>query len=95
MAIENGVYVVVRTYSAGVHVGTLASRDGREVTLAAARRIWSWRGANSLHEVAVAGVGDGSRVSEPVPSVLLTEAIEVIECSPAGRASLEAAKWSR
>ncbi len=27
-------YVVVRTYSAGVHVGELVKRDGKEVTLA-------------------------------------------------------------
>ena len=28
-----GKYVVVRTYSAGVHVGTLVLQKGREVTL--------------------------------------------------------------
>lgn len=31
--------VIVRTYSAGVHVGTLHSREGREVVLKDARRI--------------------------------------------------------
>lgn len=88
-------YVVVRTYSAGVHVGTLANQspDGKRVTLTGARRVWSWKGANTLHEIALAGVAKGSRVSETVASIDLTEAIEVITCAPAGRAALESASW--
>ena len=70
-----GTFVIVRTYSAGVHVGTLAKRDGKEVMLNDARRIWSWKGAYTLHEIALAGVGRGSRVSAAVPTVLLTEAM--------------------
>ena len=37
-----GKFVIVRTYSAGVHAGTLASQAGKEVTLTNARRIWLW-----------------------------------------------------
>lgn len=37
--------VIVRTYSAGVHVGELVSHKGTEVTLKNARRIWKWVGA--------------------------------------------------
>ncbi len=40
-------HVLVRTYSAGVHFGILVKRDGKEVTLANCRRIWSWNGANT------------------------------------------------
>jgi hypothetical protein len=87
-------YVVVRTYSAGVHVGELVSRKGKEAMLLNARRIWSWRGANSLSEIATAGVDDGSRVSVPVPSIELTEAIEIIQTTEAGEANLRAAKWT-
>lgn len=90
-----GTFVVVRTYSAGVHVGTLASRDGKEVTLTDARRIWYWNGANTLHEIALSGVGKGSKVSETVPSVLLTEAIEIIGATEAARANLLAAGWAK
>lgn len=86
--------VLVRTYSAGVHFGDLVRREGREVELANARRIWHWEGANTLNEIATAGVGKGSRVSVPVPSVILTEAIEIIECSAAGAAALEDARWA-
>lgn len=87
-------YVVIRTYSAGVHVGELAGRKGKEVKLTNARRIWSWKGANSLHEIALRGVGSGSKVSDTVPEIELTEAIEVIACAPAGEESLRSAQWS-
>jgi ferredoxin-fold anticodon binding domain-containing protein len=90
-----GKFVIVRTYSAGVHVGTLEKRDGKEVTLTNSRRIWSWKGANTLHEIANNGVCNGSRVSETVPTVLLTEAIEVLGASEASKANLMAAGWSK
>ena len=53
-------HVIVRTYSAGVHFGELVSREGKEVVLQNAKRIWSWKGANTLHEIAVRGGGYGS-----------------------------------
>jgi hypothetical protein len=90
-----GTFVVVRTYSAGVHVGTLVKREGKEVTLKDARRIWYWKGANTLHEIANSGVGKGSKISEPVLSILLTEAIEVIEATEAARDNLLSAGWSK
>ncbi len=97
MAKKNGAgpAVIVRTYSAGVHYGhlELQSADGKLVRLSGARRIWSWKGANTLHEIALRGVGSGSRVSERVESVTLTEAIEVITCAAAGEAAMEAASW--
>jgi hypothetical protein len=89
-------YVVVRTYSAGVHVGELVrqSEGGKRVELASARRIWSWKGANTLHEIALRGVAAGSRVSETVTAVILTDAIEIICCAPEGETALRSAKWA-
>lgn len=87
-------FVVVRTYSAGVHVGYLAERRGKEVDLVDVRRIWKWVGANTLNEIAIRGVGVGSRVSEKAPAITLTEAIEVITCTDAAKVNIEAAQWS-
>lgn len=87
--------VLVRTYSAGVHVGDLESRNGQEVTLTNARRIWSWNGANTLHEIANNGVGKGSRISEAVPSITLLQAIEILSVSDAAKAAIEKAGWSK
>jgi hypothetical protein len=74
-------HVIVRTYSAGVHFGILTSQSGKEVVLSFARRLWYWRGAFTLNAVAMSGVGEGSKVSEAVPSITLTEAIEIIDCA--------------
>ena len=77
-----GSEVIVRTYSAGVHIGTLKSREGREVVLTNARRLWSWSGAFTLNAVATGGVSrDNSRISKPVPEITLLDAIEVIPVS--------------
>lgn len=74
-------FVIVRTCSAGVHFGTLESREGKEVVLSNARRLWSWEGAFTLNAVASKGVGNGSRLSVSVKSITLPEAIELIECT--------------
>ena len=88
--------VIVRTYSAGVHYGYLSDQsvDGKRVVLTGARRIWRWEGANTLHEISLRGVGPGSKVSERVGSITLTEAIEIIPCAEAARANLESATWA-
>lgn len=86
--------VVVRTWGAGVHVGELVSRAGQDVTLANARRLWRWRGANTLNEVATTGVAEEyTRLSEPVASIELTTALEVLPVSPAAVASLTRSRW--
>ena len=82
-------YVVVRTYSAGVHIGELAARKGKEITLRNARRIWSWGGALSLSEVSQKGI-TGGKVSCVVGEITITEAIEVITCSRAAETALRA-----
>ncbi len=86
--------VIVRTYSAGGHFGYLKSRNGKEVELERSRRIWRWYGAWTLSEIATAGLDiSRSKIGAPV-SIVLTEAIEIIDCTPAAVAALEAAKWS-
>ena len=44
-------YVIIRTYSAGVFAGYLEKRNGQEVVLRKARRIWYWDGAASLSQL--------------------------------------------
>lgn len=92
MASRDGLpYVCVRTYSAGVHCGYLKSRDGKEVELVDSIRIWAWHGAASLSQLALEGV---SRPKEckfgvPLPSITLTEAIEVIPMTDKARESIQ------
>lgn len=86
--------VIVRTHSAGVHFGHMVSRNGQEVRLERSRRIWRWFGANTLSEIALAGLDTAkSRVAAPI-SVTLTQAIEIIDCMPAAVENLEGASWT-
>lgn len=93
-----GKYVIVRTYSAGCHAGTLTARDGREVLLTDSRRLWQWAGAASLSELAQRGTSRPAdcKFPAPVSEILLTEAIEIIAVSPEGQASIQAVPvWTR
>lgn len=79
----SGDYVIVRTYSAGVHAGYLKSRDGKEVVLTNTRRIWEWAGAASLSELAGRGTSKPEKCKFPAPiaEITLVEAIEIIPCT--------------
>ena len=86
-------YVIVRTRTAGVHVGEFVCRNGCEVELKEARRIWYWQGANTLHEISLSGVGSGSKISVAVARIVLLDAIEIIDATDNARASLETVPW--
>ena len=89
---KKSAYIIVRTYSAGVFAGTLVSRQGKEVILKNARRLWYWAGAASLSQLAVEGTSRPGSCKFPVevPTVTLTEAIEILPVSDAARKSIAA-----
>lgn len=77
-------YVIVRTYSAGVFAGYLKSREGKEGVVLKARRLWYWKGAASLSQLAMEGVTCPDECKFPceVDSVTLTEIIEILDVTP-------------
>ena len=83
-------YVIVRTYSAGVFAGELHERKGKAVSLVNARRLWFWRGAASLSELAMHGVSKPSECKFPceVSRIDLPEAIEILHATDEARASI-------
>lgn len=83
-------YVIVRTYSAGVFAGYLESRKGQEVVLRDARRIWYWKGAASLSQLAVDGTScpDGCKFPCEVPRVELLQAIEILDVTDEAKKSI-------
>ena len=92
-----GKYCIVRTYSAGVFAGTIVSRKGKEVVLKNARRLWYWSGAASLSQLSIDGVAKPEACKFPaeVPSVILTEAIEILPVSAKARKSIAGVKvWT-
>lgn len=87
-------YVICRTYSAGVFAGHLEGRNGQEVVLRHARRIWYWAGAASLSQLAMEGTSKPDQCKFPVPvdRVELLQAIEILDCTPVAKESIEAVK---
>lgn len=88
----DSAYCIVRTYSAGVFAGYIESRNGREVVMRQARRLWKWAGAASLSQLAMEGVSKPKECKFPceVNRVTLTEVIEILECTESARASIAA-----
>lgn len=85
-------YVMIRTYSAGVHCGYLKSRKGKEVVLLDSIRIWKWSGAASLSQLAMEGTNDAKNCKFATPittSITLTEAIEVIEMTETAKQNIQ------
>lgn len=93
-----GKTCIVRTYSAGVFLGKVEERNGKEVRLSNARRIWYWDGAATLSQLATEGTSKPKycKFPAPVAEVLLTEAIEFIPATEAAIASIAAVpEWKQ
>lgn len=92
-------YCVVRTYSAGVHIGYVAEfgeKHPQHARLVKSRRLHYWNGACSLSQVAMDGVGSDSRIAMEIPEIELTDVIEVITCSTkAANFFKEAPVWKK
>jgi hypothetical protein len=84
-------YVLVRTYSAGVFVGYFESRNGQEIILRNARRIWYWSGAATLSQLSVDGVTEPEKCKFPchVDRVELLQVIEILEVTEKARQSID------
>jgi len=94
---KKGKYVIVRTCSAGVFAGNLQSKDGKEVVLTDARRLWYWAGAASLSQLAVTGTSRPNECKFPitVPRVILTESIEILDVTLEAENSIKSVKiWT-
>ena len=80
VSVDGLKYVICRTYKAGVFAGYLKKREGQEVTLLKARRLWYWDGAASLSQAANEGFSKPQNCKFPaeVEEVLLLEAIEIL-----------------
>ena len=88
---------IIRCYASGVHFGTVAAHEGRQVTLTNSRRLWQWHTGGkdkgvSLSAVAVTGIdASRSRVEPVVAEIILLDALEIIPATEAATASIEAA----
>lgn len=93
-----GKKVIVRGDRSGVFFGLLAEREGKEVRLENCRRIWYWAGAASISQLASEGtkVPGECKFTVRVEDIIITDAIEIIPCTDAAAASIEAVpEWKK
>lgn len=83
-------YQIVRTYSAGVFAGYVKSRNGQEVVMKKARRLWYWAGAASLSQLAQEGTSKPKECKFPceVDTITLINAIEVLDVTDKAKKSI-------
>jgi hypothetical protein len=93
-----GKICMFRTYSAGVHFGELVAKNGQECHVKNARRVWYWKNACSLSQLATdrtTSLSD-SQIAVAVPEIILDQVIEVIPMTPAAVEHLRGAPvWKK
>jgi len=83
-------YVIIRTHSAGVHAGYLFKKDGGEVTLKKARRIYYWDGAKTLSQLAMEGTKRPENCKFPCEvDTIQLQWIEIVDCTEKARLSIQ------
>ena len=90
--------VIIRAKDAGVFFGTLKSKNGDEVTLANARRLWHWDGAASISQLAVTGTTTpgNCKFTMTVPEIVILGVIEIIPCTDKAVKSIKGVEvWKR
>ena len=89
-SLEGMPYQIVRTYSAGVFAGYVKSRNGQEVVMKNARRLWYWSGAASLSQLAEEGTSNPKDCKFPyeVNTITLTQAVELLDVTAKAKASI-------
>lgn len=93
-----GKKVIIRGSRSGVEFGTLVAKNGSEVTLENARRIWYWSGAASLSQLAKDGTSNPTdcKFTVTVDSITILDAIEIIPCTDKAIKSIEEVSvWKR
>ena len=81
---------IVRS-TAGVFIGKVKTKKGKEVVMENARRLWYWDGAASLSQLAMEGTKKPQNCKFPcaVDRVELLEVIEILDVTEAAQKSIE------
>ena len=71
---------IIRGAQSSVHIGEVESQEGQKVVIKNAKKLWYWKGAFTLNQIAVDGLNrKESRISKVAPRVTMLDAIEIIE----------------
>jgi hypothetical protein len=87
----NGLkYVVIRSRDAGCHAGYLKQDNETSVELINSRRLWYWKGAKTLSELAINGVSNPSecKLGLVLPYIKIVNHCEIIHASSLAEKSI-------
>ena len=93
-----GKKVIVRADRAGVFYGTLTEKEGDEVILSNARKLWYWKGANAVEQIAMEGVKDKSscQFTMSVDEIGIMQVIQILPCSDEAITNIESVEeWKK
>ena len=89
-------YVIVRSDKAGVFFGKLIKKDGNEVTLDNCRKLFYWKNACAVEQLALNGVlektKDECKFTVFVDGVTVNNYIQIIPCSEESIISIKSVK---
>lgn len=87
----NEQFCIIRCRDAGVFFAKVKERNGDEAILAECRRIWYWKGAASISQLAMEGVSDPRlcKFTVIVPEMTVLGVIEIIPCTDAAVNSIQ------
>ena len=88
---EKEMYIV-RARDAGVFFGEIAERSHDEVTMTNVRKLWYWKGACAVEQLALEGVKnpDSCQFTVEVPHMIISDPIQIIKASEMACNSIKA-----
>jgi hypothetical protein len=89
-----GKKVIVRSDMAGVFFGTLVAKNGLEVQLSNARKLYYWSGANTVEDLADKGVADPAncKFTITVNESTISNYAQIITCTEKAISNIENVK---
>lgn len=91
-------YYIIRCYEAGVFFAQIEKREGNDVTLLNARKIFYWSGAAAVEQLAMTGpMNPGEcKITMVVPRMTVMNPIQIIPCTQEATDAIERiAVWKR
>ena len=85
---------IIRTEKAGVFFAEIKEKNGNELVLANARRLWYWSGAASLSQLATDGASrpNDCKFTVVVDEMTINNWIEIIPCTEKAIESINAVR---
>ena len=94
---KKGDYVLIRSGKAGAFAGEFVEKNGTEVTLKNARKIYYWYGAKTVEDIAVNGIKriNNCKITVEVSEIIIDDVCQVLPVSPVAEKIIrEAPIWT-